>query len=368
MSEVTSSGAPQPWVEIHALAAEHGDCIVLSYGDGQAEYRLVVDAGVAETSDRLRRVLNVNSKAMWELLVVTHIDLDHIGGTLALLSDKSIAARFKDVWFNGRQHLELGRQGLAYSEGERLAKILEQDGISWNLQFNAQAVCLGADGSPVYRTLPASGAIVTLLSPTRDSLGRLRGLWDAWRKREAEKAKQKAEAQGATAPPSQPSVEVLSAGPATIADLANRKTAMDSSVANASSIAFIFEYKGFRILLGADAHADVLLQSATKLPQDKSALDVFKLPHHGSASNLTKRLAEMLPAKRYLMTTDGVRHETHPSDVAIARALITSPNAELHFNYPNEASKRWAIRAPERGFAYKVHTGDSQDGIRIRLT
>ena len=233
--------------------------------------------------------------------------------------------------------------------------------------FQKQAVCLTVDGSPVCRTLPASGASITLLSPSRAALGRLRGLWDAWLKREAEKAKQQATAKGVVAPVLTLGVEVLSVGPVTIADLVNRKSATDGSAANASSIAFIFEYEGFRLLLGADAHAEVLMQSATKLSPDKLALDLFKLPHHGSAANLTKKLAEKLPARRYLMTTDGVRHPTHPSDIAIARALSASPNAELLFNYPNDASKRWAARPPEQGYAFKVCTGDAQDGIRIML-
>lgn len=367
MFETASTGAQPPWVEVHALAAEHGDCIVLSYGGQGEEYRLVVDAGVAKTSDRLRRLLDVSGNAVWELLVVTHIDLDHIGGTLSLLADKSVTTRFADVWFNGRQHLELGREGLAFAEGEQLARTLKQEGISWNRMFQQQAVCLTADGCPVQQTLPASGATITLLSPARAALGRLRGLWDAWLKREADKAKQEAPSKGAIAPTPPPGVEVLSAGPLTISDLAKQKSATDSSVANASSIAFIFEYKGFRLLLGADAHAEVLMQSATKLPQDKLGLDLFKLPHHGSAANLTINLAQKIPARRYLMTTDGIRHSTHPSDIAIARALCASPNAELVFNYPNEASMRWAMRPPEPGYAFSVLTGDPQEGVRVML-
>lgn len=368
MSEPTSvCGELRSWVEVHALAAEHGDCIVLSYGDGKDHFRLVVDAGVAGTADRIKRVLDPSSDAVWELLVVTHIDLDHIGGTLSLLSDKSIATRFKDIWFNGRQHLELGRESMAVAEGKQLAELLGCEGISWNEAFGKGAVCLAVDDAPVRKTLPASTAAITILSPSEKGLAELRVLWDLSEEREKRKAEKPAKAKTAAARQDAPDVEVLSAVPLSIAELADTKTSTDSSVTNGSSIAFIFEYAGFRILLGADAHSGVLLKSAGKLPSETLNLDVFKLPHHGSSANVTKNLAQKLSARRYLLTTDGERHDTHPSDVAIARALTVTPDAELLFNYPNEASKRWASRSSECGSRFKVRAGEGEEGILVRL-
>jgi len=368
MSELTSAvGEPRPWVEVHALAAEHGDCIVLNYGDGQAHFRLVVDAGVVGTADRIKRVLDTSGDAVWELLVVTHIDLDHIGGTLSLLSDKSIATRFKDIWFNGRQHLELGRESMAVTEGKQLTELLGREGISWNEAFGRDAVCLSADDAPVYKALAVSKAAITILSPSTNNLAKLRRLWDCWEERGKQKAEKPVKAKIATPRLDAPDVEVLSAVPLSIADLADTKTGTDSSATNGSSIAFIFEYAGMRILLGADAHADVLLKSAARLLPETLNFDVFKLPHHGSSANVTKRLMQKLPARRYLLTTDGERHDTHPSDVAIARALTVTPDAELLFNYPNEAYVRWANRPSERGYPFTVRAGAGEEGIRVRL-
>jgi beta-lactamase superfamily II metal-dependent hydrolase len=368
MSEPTSAdGGLRPWVEVHALAAEHGDCIVLSYGDGKANFRLVVDAGVAGTADRIKRVLDASDDAVWELLVVTHIDLDHIGGTLSLLSDKSIAIRFKDIWFNGRQHLELGRESMAVADGKQLAELLGREGISWNEAFGKDAVCLAADDTPVCKTLPVSKAAITILSPSTKGLAKLRQLWDLCEEREKRKAEQPTKAKSAAVRQDAPYVEVLSAVPLSIAAMADTKTGTDDSVTNGSSIAFIFEYAGFRILLGADAHASVLLKSTAKLSPETLNLDVFKLPHHGSSANVTKRLAQMLPARRYLLTTDGARHDTHPSDVAIARVLTVTSDAELLFNYSNEAYRRWADRPPKHGYPFKVRAGQGEEGIRVRL-
>src|SRR5471030_934662 len=255
----TSLKKPKYWVEVHAIAAEHGDCIVVSYGDGVKNFRLVVDAGVASTAERLTKVLSESGDAIWELLVVTHIDLDHIGGTLSLLSDESIATRFGDIWFNGRQHLELGRESMAVEEGRQLAELLGRDGVSWDKVFGQNAVCLAENDMLVYKTLCESKAIITILSPSKERLAALRKLWDLWVEREsAPTTPTNIESEANS--PDHTNVEALSAGHVSISDLADTPTRTDGSVTNGSSIAFIFEYGGIRILLGADAHAGVLLK------------------------------------------------------------------------------------------------------------
>ena len=256
---------------------------------------------------------------------------------------------------------------MAVKEGKQLAELLDREGISWNGAFGKDAVCLAADDAPVCKTLPFSKAVITILSPSTTNLAELRRLWDLWEERQKQMAEKPIKAMSAAARQNAPNVEVLSAVPLNIADLAATKTGTDSSVTNGSSIAFIFEYAGVRILLGADAHADVLMNSAAKLPPEMLNLDVFKLPHHGSLANVTQRLTQKLPARRYLLTTDGKRHDTHPSDVAIARALTVTPNAELLFNYPNQTYERWANRPPERGYTFKVRAGEGEEGIRVRL-
>lgn len=367
MSDLSiTAEAPNYWVEVHALAAAHGDCIVLSYGDGVKQFCLVVDAGVASTAERLTKVLSESKEATWELLVVTHIDLDHIGGTLSLLYDKSIATRFNDIWFNGRQHLELGRESMAVEEGIQLAELLGRDGISWNRAFGKEAVCLDENDLPVFKTLCESKATITILSPSRSRLAALRTAWDTWVERESAPATP-TNIESEVISEDDADIEALSAGDTSITDLADTPTRTDGSVPNGSSIAFIFEYGGIRILLGADAHSGVLLKSAAKLPTENLNLDLFKVPHHGSSANFTKKIASKLPARRYLFTTDGERHETHPSDITIARALTATPDALLLFNYPNAAYQRWTNRATEPAYPFEVRTARGEDGIRIRL-
>jgi hypothetical protein len=115
----------------------------------------------------------------------------------------------------------------------------------------------------------------------------------------------------------------------------------DGSVPNGSSIAFLFNFEGSSLLLAADAHANVLLEAAAQLNDGLPyAVEVMKLPHHGSAANVTVDLLKAFPTKTYVVSTNGNKHE-HPDDLAIARIVDCSPGSKVLFNYPNAGYKRW---------------------------
>lgn len=347
-------------MKAHVLAAEHGDCFVLSYGENGKTFRLVVDAGVGKTSERLERVLKESDEAVWELLVVTHVDLDHIGGALELLEDASIAGRFQDVWFNGRQHLDpAGTESLGVKDGIALQKRLSEAGLPWNQAFQGGAVCVSPNGEPVKKILSGSGATLTILSPSAMELARLRTLWDTFVR--AERKRPQAEAAAAIPP----HLESMGGGGLEIAALAAATSRPDKSATNASSIAFIFEFAGRRILFAADAHADVLCRAGAWMSADDRRVDLFKLPHHGSAGNVTTALMATFPSSKFAISTNG-GHD-HPDDVALARVVTASPAAELYFNYAADAFSRWRAEAQRPGSAFAVPTTQTEDGISIEL-
>ncbi|MGJ3700822.1 MBL fold metallo-hydrolase [Variovorax sp. AFSI2.2] len=349
-------------LNFHALAAQHGDCIVLSYGDEGHDYRIVVDAGVEGTAERLKKVLNEDPNAIWELLVVSHIDADHIGGVLTLLADKSVAGRFQDIWFNGRHHLDPpGTESLGVAQGIELQEALCADGISWNRAFGKNAVCLDAD-VPVKKTLD-SGAKITLLSPTLPRLTAVRHLWDRYL-RTVEEAKKE---QPSKAEPAPPGLERMGGEAMNISNLAATKTQLDGSATNASSIAFLFEFGGKRLLLGADANPKDLVAASLHVAEEvRKDLHVFKLPHHGSAKNVTESLLRAYSALNYVVSTNG-DHHGHPDDVAIARVVESRPDARLLFNYAGKASGRWQEQAALPGKKFTVLAGEGEEGVRLRL-
>ena len=78
-------------VEVKMLQAGEGDCIVVYFRD--ENFRILIDGGVASTYDlALRSYLKgLSSKGQKiDILIVTHIDRDHIEGIIRLLNEKSV--------------------------------------------------------------------------------------------------------------------------------------------------------------------------------------------------------------------------------------------------------------------------------------
>ena len=69
------------------LPAGHGDCLWIEYGDASETHRWLVDCGTQPTATELRRRVEAlpENDRRFELLVMSHIDADHIGGVLPFL-------------------------------------------------------------------------------------------------------------------------------------------------------------------------------------------------------------------------------------------------------------------------------------------
>ena len=68
----------------------------------------------------------------FDLLIITHIDIDHINGIIELLKEKKIDISFDDIWFNAYRHLPKTIEKFGIPEGETLSKILDDNNYSWN--------------------------------------------------------------------------------------------------------------------------------------------------------------------------------------------------------------------------------------------
>ena len=96
---------------LEMLPARCGDCLLLEYGPPGSSRVVVIDGGLGETAtvlwkrlDLLRHQRGVETLEI-ELLVVTHIDNDHIVGIIELLKADHPALKIHDIWFNGRPPL-----------------------------------------------------------------------------------------------------------------------------------------------------------------------------------------------------------------------------------------------------------------------
>jgi hypothetical protein len=149
------------------------------------------------------------------------------------------------------------------------------------------------------------------------------------------------------------------------------KTRADGSAANGSSIAFILECGPARALLAADAHSPTLVAGLKRFARMKGEarvrLDLCKLPHHGSAANVSTAFVETIDTTRYLVSSDGMNFG-HPDDAALARLLCSSAApARIYCNYASARCLPWQGRAAAAGAQVFVPDSGAQS-MRVEVS
>jgi beta-lactamase superfamily II metal-dependent hydrolase len=344
-------------LRVHAFPAQDGDSLLLSYGDEAQPRYVLVDGGRDSTYITLRAALDQIAKrgGRLDLLVLTHIDADHIAGILKLTGDRKQPIEVGEVWFNGFQKL-VRLQAFSPGQGDRFSNAIQILRWCWNGAFDGACVALQADRVPLRLKL-AGGLRVILLSPDQTKLQLLRKAWEAWRNRTPE------DKQAAPAAPASAGLQEMGRrpmpSPLNVEALAFVPEEFDATVNNGSSIAFVAEWEGKRILMAGDAHTDLLVHGLRHLAAKEGGtcrLDLFKLSHHGSKGNTSGELLELIDCPRFLLSTDGSRHG-HPDPQTIARILKFSKSnsklKSLYFNYRQDYTSPWNQPSLREAYSYE---------------
>jgi hypothetical protein len=111
------------------------DALVVEYGSNAVPRQLLIDAGTFHSWDGIRAELMRRTNDRYEVFVVTHVEEDHIGGSIALLDDPDLKQRIDHVWFNGFVHCQRGGNVLGPVNGEQLTRRIVEGGFRWNRGF-----------------------------------------------------------------------------------------------------------------------------------------------------------------------------------------------------------------------------------------
>ena len=351
--------------ELRMFTARDGDAILLSYEGPAGRRHVLVDGGRRETYTVLRPALAriADAGERIELLVLTHIDADHIEGLLELIQDPDRPITIDEVWFNGPDQLSR-LQALGFDQGDAFQVGLKAAALGANARFQGGPIVLPANGCPP-RFVLDGGLAITLLSPDTGRLTKLAAQWRAWHAAAPKRAMEKEARRGKR-------LQAMGRRPMParidVAALAEASIELDRELVNGTSIAFVAEWAGARALLAADAHPDLLCASLDHLrePGKSYVVDLLKVPHHGSAGNITAALLERLECRRYAISTDGSRHG-HPDPEAVARLLRygTAGRKELWFNYRQASTTPWAERSLCESWDYVCFLPEDQQGPTI---
>ena len=97
-------------IKLHVVQAEYGDCFILESKFGKDSVNVLIDGGPYQTFEKhLKPTLQkIPSNGKLDLMVLSHIDNDHIIGLLDLLGEiknqreggKKELVKVKKIWHN----------------------------------------------------------------------------------------------------------------------------------------------------------------------------------------------------------------------------------------------------------------------------
>ena len=352
---------------IEMLPAKDGDCLWIEYGKTDEVHRVVIDGGPLGASDALRsriEALPVADRNL-ELLIVTHIDSDHIAGIVKLFQSPPEGLFIGQVWFNAYRHLVEGYLGAKEAEflTVYLQKIEDKRPGFWNGAFGGKAVVVPDEGPLPQRNL-GGGLKLTVLGPDAKALRALKRDWD------------KVIREYMTPGSLEEAEELLKKdkryrpgylGAIDVHELAQQPFAEDTSAANGSSIIIVAEYDNKKCLLAADAFPSKIAAGLKRFRNDGGPcpFDAVKVPHHGSQHNNSNELYQGIDSPVFLISTDGSKHE-HPDQEAIARILDNKRRkVKLVFNYVSDFNSVWNSEKLKGSARYTTcYASDENEGIK----
>ena len=336
--------------------ARKGDCLIVHYGTKTEPGLMLIDGGPADVYQphlkprlaeiRKARGLAANATLPVDLLMVSHIDDDHIRGVLELTKEMIETQGPKPLRINGVWHntfddiignnpdrlraavtASFGAASLS-GDGEEVegldpeaAKVLASVSQGFRLRDDSRALKLRINpqfkGKVVIAKKGAKqvdmgkGLKFTVVGPMNDEVLALQAAHDEFLEKHQGKKSE-----------------------------ASLAAFTDTSVPNLSSLVVLAEVGGKRILLTGDARGDKVIEGlelAGLLKKDgksKIHVDIFKCPHHGSRRNNDPISFRRITADHYVFSGNGEHGNPHRETLEMLLAERGDEKYTIHLTYP----------------------------------
>lgn len=343
-------------LSLDVLRAEQGDCLVLHHGDDV----VLIDGGPpgvyqATLKPYLQALMAARPQPLFlQTVLVSHIDDDHICGLADMFAEAvdrqendlgPAEWRAGELWLNAfgaltgaspaagagdvkgaalDQLVETapGGESKAIATSIKNGIALNQDasdlGVARNASFGGGLIQRAGAHAPV-QIVP--GLTFTVLSPDKPELDNLQAKWVAWEARHP----------------------------------AHEAANVDRSVYNLSSIVVLARAGERTLLLTGDARSDDIVAGlegeGVLTAAGPLAVDVLKLPHHGSSRNVDATFFARVRARHYVISANG--RDGNPEDETL-RLLCDSRLAD---------HDPWTL-----WLTYGKQAGDGKPGLHERLS
>lgn len=300
---------------LNIIQAAYGDCFLLEFGTIENPKYILIDGGPKSIYDfHLKKKIQTikNKGGNLDLVILSHVDNDHIIGLLDLLSElqeqktnnKPETVSIKALWHNtfdktiGRDSeisnlfqtlIRSVKQSSQYlpatnnliqgiNEGNKLRIIATALKIPINQEFKNNLITL-ENSKKIHQFEDIK---IHILGPTKENIDNLNKEWIEW----LEKHKD----------------NFISLDP-------NVTEMVDNSIPNLSSIMILVETQNKKILFMGDGRGDHLIQGMMKAKlinsEGKIHVDILKVPHHGSDRNVAKNFFQQITADKYIISANG---------------------------------------------------------------
>ncbi|WP_298612647.1 MBL fold metallo-hydrolase [uncultured Thiothrix sp.] len=314
-------------IKFSFLPAGSGDCILVQSDD----FTMLIDSGDAEEAFNIREKLEEALKDQKiDLVILTHIDDDHIGGIKILLNDPIFLTMLhskSQIWMNYPNGQEVVFESfnensyISYKGGDLLKKLANEKRIILKDYISIE-------NTPPLISL-GEFIKIELLSP---NLKKLNTLYKKWN-------------------PSLFQGNINDHINQTdyrhsLKALGNMKESLCTSVPNGSSLAFILHYKNYKFLFLADAHTGIIRKSLQNLGYSSISpieVDFVKVSHHGSKYNISKKLLDLIKSNSFVFLTNSeyfLPHKQTLERILNRRHYFNNVNLNrLIFNYEEPIAK-----------------------------
>lgn len=378
---------------LEALAAFHGDSLLLHYGDPASPQTVLIDGGPGQTYNkslrpRLKELrqqlvdagsLGAGDPLPLALAMVSHIDDDHIDGMLQLAEDTDggLGLAGQASWVDAAEFWLNSFDDVTGATGGQTASIVPPSehadqstavvaSVAQGRALRSQVEVLGWPLNPAPAATdglvqaPAAGGIaidldadtsLLIVAPQADDVERFRKEW----------AKQ---------------MEKIKAKETTPAEVAS---VLDKSVWNLSSIVCLVRQGDNTILLTGDANGDHVRAALTAAgltdAGGKLHMNVLKLPHHGSERNVDQAFFDHLTADHYVISADGKydNPDTPTLEYIVKSRGAATGDYTIHLTYKGNVGtleqrleqfmkdnpKVDVQTRPEAALSLSVHLGDA---------
>jgi Zn-dependent hydrolases, including glyoxylases len=374
-------------IKINTLPALSGDCFIIEFSNGTC---IMIDGGHVSTYNEislLLKELNNNGKEL-DLLIITHIDQDHIAGARKLLQENGLynnsnLINIKEIWFNGLMNFLNNKGDISSLTEDNISRI--KHAIAQNKMYlSGETGDISAKEAIVFESLAKDlgyhinnsfsgsvceagkfiniGAInIEILSPTTNALD---SFWTYFINELA-----KIDIQEKDISSSDILIDFFnwilintdnyndmniaqSISHDIIYDISEWNRQINSSrisPCNRASISVKITYEDIVLIFTGDS--DICDYAYN------GEVNLIKLSHHGSYNN-NIAIIDQLYAKHYIVSTNGGKYSL-PNTSLISKILMQPKQKNIHFNYPINKLKLLDDTEQQKKYAFTVTYGNS---------